>query len=77
MDPTGNKKKTFVPVRNVADIYTSCICLRNRFVNIAESRNATLVSANPFKRIFEAANMSSETQVDKIMRLSANKSDKQ
>ena len=75
-DPTGNKK-TFVPVRNIDDIYKLQKLIRNGFVKNVESRNATSTSANTFKRNFEAANMSSETQVDKIMRLSANKSDKQ
>ena len=71
-------KKTFVPVRNVDDIYKlQKPVIRNGFVNNFESQNATSTSANPFKRNFEAANMSAETQVDKIMRLSANKSDKQ
>ena len=77
MDPTGNKK-TFVPVRNVDDIYKlQKPVTRNGFVNNVESRNAISVSAKPFKRNFEAANMSSETQVDKIMRLYANKPDRQ
>ena len=76
MDPTGNKK-TFVPVRNVDDINKlQKPVIRNVFVNNFESQNATSTSANPFKRNFEAANMSSETQIDKTMRLSANKSDK-
>ena len=77
MDPTGNKK-TFVSVRNVDDIYKlQKPVIRNGFVNNVESQNATSTSVNPFKHNYEAANMSSETQVDKIMRLSANKSDKQ
>ena len=67
-----------MPERNVDDIYKlQKPVTRNGFVNNVESRNATSVSAKPFKRNFESANMSSETQVDKIMRLSANKSDKQ
>ena len=47
---------------------------RNGSLNSVESRNATSTSANPFKRNFEAANMSSETDIEKIIRLSANKS---
>ena len=77
IDPTGNKK-TFVQVRNIDDIYKlQKPVIRNGFVNNVESRNATSTSAKPFERNFKAANMSSETQVDKIMRLSANKSDMQ
>ena len=67
-----------MPERNVEDIYKlQKPVIRNGFVNNVESQNATSTSANPFKRNFEAPNKSLETQVDKNMRLSANKTDKQ
>ena len=67
-----------MPVRNVDDIYKlQKHVIKNGFGNNVEPRNATSTCAYKFKRNYEAANMSSETQIDKIMRLSANKSDKQ
>ena len=66
-----------MPVRNVDEIYKlQKPVIRNFVGNNVEPQKATSTSANPFNRNFDAANMSSETQIDKIKKLSANKPDK-